>query len=121
MPRVRLAPGAPINQILIIQPGFHSSEIRSLRALVRRVDSLIDMCSQEKNRISTAHESVIVLIKEHIVYLDKEIEKIRKQITDLIGRNPHLKQRQDLLDSIPASLPLQELKTRGALSKLLVS
>src|ERR1035437_7058202 len=38
--------------------------IRSLRALVRRVDSLIDMRSQEKNRISTAHESVIFLIKE---------------------------------------------------------
>jgi len=76
-------------------------EIRSLRALVRRVDSLIDMRSQEKNRISTAHESVIVLIKEHITYLDQEIEKIRKQIADLIKRNPHLKQRRDLLDSIP--------------------
>jgi transposase len=76
-------------------------EIRSLRALVRRVDSLIDMRSQEKNRISTAHESVIVLIQEHIVYLDQEIEKIRKQIADLIKRNPHLKQRKDLLDSIP--------------------
>lgn len=76
-------------------------EIRSLRALVRRVDSLIDMRSQEKNRISTAHESVIVLIKEHIVYLDQEIEKIRKQIADLIKRNPHLKQRKELLDSIP--------------------
>jgi transposase len=76
-------------------------EIRSLRALVRRVDSLIDMRSQEKNRISTAHESVIVLIKEHIVYLDQEIEKIRKQIADLIGRNPHLKQKKELLDSIP--------------------
>src|SRR5208283_3177334 len=53
--------------------------IRSLRALVRRVDSLVDMRSQEKNRISTAHESVVFLIKEHIAYLDQEIEKIRKQ------------------------------------------
>ena len=76
-------------------------EIRSLRALVRRVDSLIDMRSQEKNRISTAHESVIALIREHIAYLDKEIEKIRRQITDLIDQNPDLKQKKDLLDSIP--------------------
>jgi len=76
-------------------------EIRSLRALVRRVDSLIDMRSQEKNRLGTAHESVIVLIKEHIVYLDQEIEKIRKQIDDLVKRNPQLKQKKDLLDSIP--------------------
>jgi transposase len=76
-------------------------EIRFLRALVRRVDSLIDMRSQEKNRLSTAHESVISLIKEHIAYLDQEIEKIRRQIADLIGKNPHLKQRKELLDSIP--------------------
>jgi len=77
-------------------------EIRSLRALVRRVDSLIDMRSQEKNRISTAHESVLFLIKEHIAYLDREIEKIRRQIADLIGRNPHLKERAELLNSIPS-------------------
>jgi transposase len=76
-------------------------EIRSLRALVRRVDSLIDMRSQEKNRISTAHESVMPLIKEHITYLDKEIEKIRRQIADLIDQNPDLKLKKDLLDSIP--------------------
>ena len=76
-------------------------EIRFLRALVRRVDSLIDMRSQEKNRLSTAHESVISLIKGHIAYLDQEIEKIRRQIADLIGQNPHPKQRKELLDSIP--------------------
>ena len=75
--------------------------IRFLRALVRRVDSLIDMRSQEKNRLSTAHESVISLIKEHIAYLDQEIEKIRRQIADLIGQNPHLKPRKEWLDSSP--------------------
>ena len=77
-------------------------EIRSLKALVRRVDSLIDMRTQEKNRISTAHESVTFLIKDHIIYLDQEIEKIRRQIADLIGKNPHLKERQELLNSIPS-------------------
>ena len=76
--------------------------IRYLRALVRRVDSLIDMRSQEKNRISTAHESVVSLINEHIAYLDQEIEKIRRQIADMIGRDPDLKRKKELLDSIPA-------------------
>ena len=78
-----------------------SPEVRSLRALVRRVDSLVDMRSQEKNRIGTAHESVIPLIKEHIAYLDQEIEKIRQQIAELIEQNPKLKQKKDLLASIP--------------------
>ena len=89
---------------LAMKPGFWtppSPDIRYLKALVRRVDSLIDMRSQEKNRISTAHGHVVVLIKEHIDYLDQEIEKIRKQIADLIGQNPHLNQRKELLDSIP--------------------
>jgi transposase len=78
-----------------------SPEIRSLRAMVRRVDSLVDMRSQEKNRIGTAHKSVILLIKKHIVYLDQEIEKIRQQIAELIEQNPNLKQKKDLLASIP--------------------
>jgi transposase len=78
-----------------------SPEVRFLRALVRRVDSLIDMRSQEKNRLSTTHESVIHLIKEHIAYLDQEIEEIRRQIADQIEQNPLLKQKKDLLDSIP--------------------
>ena len=90
---------------LAMKPGAWippSSEVRSLKALVRRVDSLIDMRSQEKNRISTAHESVTSLIKDHITYLDQEIAKIRQQIADLIGQNPSLKQREELLNSIPA-------------------
>jgi transposase len=70
-----------------------SPEIRSLRALVRRADSLINMRSQEKNRLGTAHESVTPLIKEHIDYLDKEIEKVRDQIADLIDRYPNLRQK----------------------------
>jgi len=78
-----------------------SPEIRSLRALVRRADSLIDMRSQEKNRLGTAHESVTPLIKEHIDYLDKEIGKVRDQIADLIDRDPNLRQKKDLLASIP--------------------
>ena len=78
-----------------------SPEIRSLRALVRRTDSLIDMLTQEKNRLGTAHESVLPLIQEHIDYLDKEIEKVRDQIADLIDQNPDLKRKKDLLASIP--------------------
>jgi len=82
--------------------GPPTPAIRSLRALVRRVDSLIDMRSQEKNRVSTAHKSVLFLIKEHIAYLDREIERIRQQIAGLIEQDPNLKRRKELLDSIPA-------------------
>jgi transposase len=78
-----------------------SPEVRLLRALVRRADSLIDMLTQEKNRLGTAHESVIPLIKEHVGYLNKEIKKVRDQMADLIDRSPNLRQKKDLLVSIP--------------------
>ena len=78
-----------------------SPEIRVLRALVRRADSLIDMLTQEKNRLATAHESVIPLIKDHMGYLNKEIKKVRGQIADLIDQNPNLRQKKELLASIP--------------------
>ena len=78
-----------------------SPEIRSLRALVRRADSLNDMLTQEKNCLDTAHESVLPLIQEHLDYLGKENEKVRYQIADLIDRNPDLKRKKDLLASIP--------------------
>lgn len=81
--------------------GPPSPEIRALRALVRRADSLLDMLTQEKNRLGTAHESILPLIKEHIAYLEKENKKIRDQIADLIDRNPELKRKKDLLASIP--------------------
>ena len=78
-----------------------SPEVRILRALVRRADSLIDRLTQEKNRLGTAHESVIPLIKEHMGYLNKEIKKVRNQIADLIDQNPNLRQKKELLVSIP--------------------
>jgi len=76
-------------------------EIRSLRALVRRADSLIDIRTQEKNRLGIAHESVVPFIKEHMTYLDQEIEKVRKQITELIDQDPNLRKKKKLLLSIP--------------------
>ena len=78
-----------------------SPEIRVLRALVRRADSLIDMLTQEKNRLATAHESVIPLIKKHLDYLNQEIKAVRDQIADLIDQNPNLRQKKELLASIP--------------------
>ena len=45
---------------------------------------------------------MIPLIKEHIDYLKKEIEEVRRQIADMIDRDPNLKRKKDLLASIPA-------------------
>lgn len=76
-------------------------EIRRLQSLVKRVDALIVMRTQEQNRVGTAHDSVESSVKEHISYLDQEIEKLKRQIADHIDSNQNLRTKSDLLRSIP--------------------
>lgn len=78
-----------------------SLEIRRLQALVRRAEALINMRIQEENRLDVSHTSVKTSIKEHISYLEKEIENVKTEITDQINKDPDLKSKKDLLNSIP--------------------
>jgi transposase len=80
-------------------------EIRALQALVRRADALIGMRTQEMNRLGTAPLTVEPSIREHITYLDEQIEKIKQQIAGHIDGNPELKGKKDLLHSIPGIGP----------------
>ena len=76
-------------------------EVRRLQALVRRVDALLSMRTQELNRVGTIHETVLHSVKEHISFLDEEIGALKKEIADLIKKDPDLKTKADLLRSIP--------------------
>ena len=76
-------------------------EVRRLQARARRVDALIVMRTQEFNRIGTTHETVLGSIKEHISFLDEEIAALKKEIADIIKKDPDLKVKADLLRSIP--------------------
>ena len=76
-------------------------KIRRLQSLVKRADALIVMLTQEQNRLGTAHETVESSIKEHIGYLDQEIEKLKRQIAEHINSDPNLKTKRHLLSSIP--------------------
>ena len=76
-------------------------EIRRLQSLVKRADALIVMRTQEQNRFGTAHETIESSIKEHIGYLDQEIEKLKRQIAEHINSDPNLRTKRDLLSSIP--------------------
>lgn len=78
-----------------------SPEIRRLQALVRRAEALINMRIQEENRLDVSHCSVKTSIKEHICYLETEIENVKREITDQINKDPDLKNKKDLLNSIP--------------------
>ncbi len=79
------------------------AEVRELRALVRRLESLVEMRVAEENRLEAGStvERVRTSVEEHVAYLNAEIKRTEMLIRDHIGNHPDLKQQHDLLDSIP--------------------
>jgi len=79
--------------------------VRELQQLVRRLDALIEMRTQETNRLAVAHVAVRDSIEQMLLSLDQQIEMIKREIARHIGRHPDLKAQRDLLDSIPGVGP----------------
>jgi len=78
-------------------------EVRGLQALVRRLESLIEMRVAEDNRLSSgiSTDSVRLSLEAHIAYLAAEIKHTERLIGEHIDNHPDLKEQSDLLDSIP--------------------
>ena len=92
-------------------------EVRELQALVRRLDALIGMQTEERNRaqaggLTPAVEHSIAAVLRH---LEKQIQQVRHQIRTHMDQHPGLRAQRDLLISIPgigeatAALLLAEL------------
>jgi transposase len=76
-------------------------KIRTLQALVRRVEHLLEMIQMERNRLDTAEEAIMDSIKSILTALEIELEATRKAIREHIDQDPDLKSRRDLLMTIP--------------------
>lgn len=92
-------------------------DIRELQALVRRLDALLGMQTDERNRaqaggLTPAVQQSIETVLEHLA---AEIDTVRQQIRDHIKQHPGLRAQRDLLTTIPgigeatAALLLAEL------------
>lgn len=78
-----------------------SVAVRTLQALVARLDTLQTMRQAECNRLDVAHSSVADSLRQVINDLDEAIEQVKVQIARTIDDDPDLKQRTTLLQSIP--------------------
>lgn len=78
-------------------------EVRELQALVRRLDSLIEMQVMEENRLSSGVTTSEVKdsIERLISHLEEQIKRTEKLIRQQIDNHPQLKADRDLLLSIP--------------------
>ncbi len=78
-------------------------EMRELQALVRRLDSLIEMHTMELNRLSSGGTTTEVKdsIESLIKHLEEQISHTEKLIRKHIQNHPGLRADRDLLLSIP--------------------
>lgn len=81
--------------------------LEELKQISRERDSFVKMLTEEQNRLhaikSSANPSSIVL-KSHravIKYLEKQIKKLEKAINDKLDNNSGLKEKKELLKTIP--------------------
>jgi len=79
------------------------AEVRELQALVRRLESLVEMRVAEENRLSSGItvDSVRASVEELLTHLNTQIKRTEELIRDHINRHPRLRQQSELLDSIP--------------------
>lgn len=75
--------------------------VRTLQALVARLDTLQAMRQSECNRLDVAHSSVADSLRRVIADLDEAIAQVKAQITQTIDDDPDLKSRTALLQTIP--------------------
>jgi transposase len=78
-------------------------EIRALQGLVRRYQSLVQMRTEEQNRLQAPMIASVVKasIEATLAHLDREIERVEHEIQQLFDRYPPLRRQRELLTSIP--------------------
>lgn len=83
---------------LLVLPG--DAEKR-LSALVKRRKQVLNMLTAEQNRTETAEQEVLEYIVAMIQNLQEQLADLDAEIQDLIDQTPDLKQKRDLLQSVP--------------------
>ena len=78
-----------------------SMGVRTLQALVARLDALQEMRLSESNRLAVAHAAVQPSLREVLATLERAIADVKAQIRQTIDDDPDLHQRGELLQSIP--------------------
>lgn len=86
-----------------------SPSARALRALLSRRDAVAEDLQREKNRLekSAEHTPAVVVesIQQGIVFLQKQLDALQRQISDHIDGDPELREKRTLLLTIPGVGP----------------
>jgi transposase len=104
-----------------VQPeprGLADAEADDLRDLLARRRQVVGMLVAEKNRLKQATRVVRDRIKEHIAFLEQELEKTNGELDTLLQQSPIWREREDLLRSVPGIGPVASVTLVAALPEL---
>lgn len=89
--------------VIDVTPTVLPSElIRNYQALLVRRTQLIQFQVAEKNRLQQVASGMVKSnIEQHLAYLEKELDELDKQMTQLSDNSPELKEKQDIITSVP--------------------
>ena len=96
---------------------------QQLQACVARRRQLIEMLVAEKNRVSLAHAAIKPRLKEHIDWLNQELEEVDKDLANQLHNSPVWREKENLLLSVKGVGPvlattlLAELPELGTLNR----
>jgi transposase len=77
-------------------------ELRELQALVRRIDALHGMHTQEANRLTVATDAIVrESIKTLLAALDAQLTDLKQRVRTHLDQHPGLRAQRDLLLTIP--------------------
>lgn len=74
---------------------------KRLSALIKRRKQVVDMLTAEHNHSELAEKEMLEYIETVKQVLQKQLDDLDAQIQDLINQTPSLKQKRDLLQSVP--------------------
>lgn len=96
------------------------ASFKTLQALVRHLDDLIQTRQQEMNRLGSGVSIPLVTtsLQALVSFLDEQIAQVKQAIQALIDQDPQLRHQQDLLVSIPGIGRLTAAKLLGEIRNI---
>jgi transposase len=104
-----------------VQPeprGLADTQAEELRDLLTRRRQVVGMLTAEKNRLKQATRLVRPRIKEHIAFLEQELEENNADLDGLLHASPLWREKEDLLRSVPGIGPVASATLVAALPEL---
>jgi transposase len=100
--------------------GHNAPEIRALHGLIRRYQSLVQMRTEEQNRLQAPMIDSVVKasIEATLAHLDHEVDRVEREIDQLFNRYPPLRRQRELLTSIPGIGETTAARILGEMSNI---